>query len=147
MRPESPRCPRRKISTPRGTSAQIRVWRSLGRTAGFVIDCRHVRSSVHLSPAPGGSARRISRCRTPMAPSIRAPDVAGANGLLVVFACNHCPFVIHLADALGDLAREIALLRRRHGGDQFERHRPLPAGRTRADEGVLPPTTAGISPI
>lgn len=36
-------------------------------------------------------------------------DVAGERGLLVVFACNHCPFVIHLADSLGDLAREIAL--------------------------------------
>lgn len=35
-------------------------------------------------------------------------DVAGPAGLLVVFACNHCPFVVHLADALGDLAREIA---------------------------------------
>jgi peroxiredoxin len=28
-------------------------------------------------------------------------------GLLVVFACNHCPYVIHLADALGALAGEI----------------------------------------
>ena len=36
--------------------------------------------------------------------------VAGGRGLLVVFACNHCPFVIHLADALGDFAREIAEL-------------------------------------
>jgi peroxiredoxin len=35
-------------------------------------------------------------------------DAAGPAGLLVVFACNHCPFVIHLASALGDLAREIA---------------------------------------
>ena len=35
-------------------------------------------------------------------------EIAGENGLLVVFACNHCPFVIHLADALGDFAREIA---------------------------------------
>lgn len=34
-------------------------------------------------------------------------DVIGVNGLLVIFACNHCPFVIHLADALGDMAREI----------------------------------------
>lgn len=34
--------------------------------------------------------------------------VAGEHGLLVVFACNHCPFVVHLANALGDLAREIA---------------------------------------
>lgn len=35
-------------------------------------------------------------------------DIAGAQGLLVVFACNHCPFVVHLAAALGDFAREIA---------------------------------------
>ncbi|MGL5019259.1 MAG: thioredoxin family protein [Luteolibacter sp.] len=36
-------------------------------------------------------------------------EVAGERGLMVVFACNHCPYVIHLADALGDFAREIAL--------------------------------------
>lgn len=35
-------------------------------------------------------------------------DAAGPAGLLVVFACNHCPFVVHLADALGALAREFA---------------------------------------
>jgi peroxiredoxin len=35
-------------------------------------------------------------------------DVAGACGLLVVFACNHCPFVVHLANALGRFAEEIA---------------------------------------
>jgi|LakMenEpi03Aug12_release.lakeMendotaPanAssembly.Ray.scaffolds.fasta_scaffold295606_2 peroxiredoxin len=35
-------------------------------------------------------------------------DCAGSAGLLVVFACNHCPFVIHLADALGEMAHEIA---------------------------------------
>ena len=51
------------------------------------------------------------------APAFRLPDaegrawsladVAGPKGLLVVFACNHCPFVIHLAKALGDLASEV----------------------------------------
>lgn len=35
-------------------------------------------------------------------------DVSGPHGLLVAFVCNHCPFVIHLADALGDLARDLA---------------------------------------
>ena len=34
-------------------------------------------------------------------------DVRGPNGLLVLFACNHCPFVIHLAPALGEFAREL----------------------------------------
>lgn len=46
---------------------------------------------------------------------IPAPDgtrhdlhaVRGNAGLLVVFACNHCPYVIHLADTLGGLACEI----------------------------------------
>jgi peroxiredoxin len=36
-------------------------------------------------------------------------DVAGKEGTLVVFACNHCPFVIHLAKELGELAREISI--------------------------------------
>jgi peroxiredoxin len=34
-------------------------------------------------------------------------EVRGNAGLLVVFACNHCPYVIHLAEALGALAAEI----------------------------------------
>jgi peroxiredoxin len=34
-------------------------------------------------------------------------DVAGPSGLLVAFVCNHCPYVIHLAGALGKLADEI----------------------------------------
>lgn len=34
--------------------------------------------------------------------------VAERRGLLVVFACNHCPYVVHLADALGRFAGEIA---------------------------------------
>ncbi len=51
------------------------------------------------------------------APPFLLPDPAGTlhelhalrgdRGLLVVFACNHCPYVIHLADSLGALAAEI----------------------------------------
>lgn len=36
-------------------------------------------------------------------------ELSGPNGLLLVFACNHCPFVHHLANELGEMAREIAL--------------------------------------
>lgn len=53
-----------------------------------------------------------------LAPEFSLPDAygnvtskasaCGPKGLLVVFACNHCPFVLHLATALGDMAREIA---------------------------------------
>jgi len=35
-------------------------------------------------------------------------DFADAAGLLVVFMCNHCPFVIHLQKELAAFAREIA---------------------------------------
>ncbi|HEY1082577.1 MAG TPA: thioredoxin family protein [Prosthecobacter sp.] len=34
-------------------------------------------------------------------------DVRGPRGLLVIFACNHCPFVLHLAPALADFAKEL----------------------------------------
>ena len=57
-------------------------------------------------------------CPGDVAPDFTLPDfnnqlvaraeIAGVKGLLVVFACNHCPFVVHLAQALGDLAREMA---------------------------------------
>lgn len=32
----------------------------------------------------------------------------GEKGLLVVFVCNHCPYVVHLAKELGELGRELA---------------------------------------
>lgn len=34
-------------------------------------------------------------------------DVSGQQGTLVFFACNHCPYVIYLADAVGNLAKEL----------------------------------------
>ncbi|UYG06313.1 thioredoxin family protein [Halomonas sp. M4R1S46] len=48
-------------------------------------------------------------------PAFRLPDAEGHmvgsddypdQPLLVVFMCNHCPFVKHVADALADFARE-----------------------------------------
>jgi peroxiredoxin len=52
-----------------------------------------------------------------LAPDFSLPDAsgkfhsrkesAGPNGMLLVFACNHCPFVTHLAAELGDFSREI----------------------------------------
>lgn len=53
-----------------------------------------------------------------MAPGFELPDawgkkhslrnLAGKNGTVIVFACNHCPFVIHLAKALGQFAKDAA---------------------------------------
>lgn len=58
--------------------------------------------------APGSTAPHFSL--TDAAGAVHTPTslAAGKRGLLVVFACNHCPFVIHLADALGRFAARIA---------------------------------------
>ncbi len=51
-------------------------------------------------------------------PSFTLPDgagkefsldaVKGTKGTLIFFTCNHCPFVVHLAKALGAFSKEIA---------------------------------------
>jgi peroxiredoxin len=38
--------------------------------------------------------------------TVKLADFEGSAGLLVVFMCNHCPFVIHLADALAAFGKE-----------------------------------------
>ena len=38
--------------------------------------------------------------------TVRLSDFEGAPGLLVIFMCNHCPFVKHLREALADFARD-----------------------------------------
>ncbi len=57
---------------------------------------------------------RMTELQSPL-PTFRLPDaegrLVGSEGypnqpLLVIFMCNHCPFVKHLADALADFARE-----------------------------------------
>lgn len=37
---------------------------------------------------------------------VNRDDFADAPALLVIFMCNHCPFVIHVADELASLTRE-----------------------------------------
>jgi peroxiredoxin len=38
--------------------------------------------------------------------TVSLADVASGAGLLVIFMCNHCPFVKHLRSALADFGRE-----------------------------------------
>ena len=35
-------------------------------------------------------------------------QLKGGRGTLVIFACNHCPYVIHLAGAVGRMAEEVS---------------------------------------
>jgi len=46
-------------------------------------------------PAPDGQIHRLT-------------DVKDAPALLVAFICNHCPYVVHLKQALADLTRSLA---------------------------------------
>lgn len=48
-------------------------------------------------PEPGGS-------------TVSLADAAGAKGTLVMFICNHCPFVKHLRDELARLGRDLPQL-------------------------------------
>ena len=52
------------------------------------------------TPAPAFSLPNVDGTTKSLA------DFEDAKGLLVIFMCNHCPFVIHLADALADFAKE-----------------------------------------
>ncbi len=38
--------------------------------------------------------------------TVSLSDFSGKRGLLVIFMCNHCPFVIHLRSALATFAKE-----------------------------------------
>jgi peroxiredoxin len=38
--------------------------------------------------------------------TVALQDFSGKHGLLVIFMCNHCPFVIHLRSALAQFAKE-----------------------------------------
>ena len=44
-------------------------------------------------PAPDGSIHSLGQ-------------IVGGTGTMIVFACNHCPYVIHLAEILGEMGRE-----------------------------------------
>ena len=48
-------------------------------------------------------------------------DFAGAPALLVIFMCNHCPYVKHVADVLSKLTKEYQRRGNCSGGNQFER--------------------------
>lgn len=52
------------------------------------------------TPAPDFSLPNIDGT------DVSLEDFSEAPALLVVFMCNHCPFVIHLADALAEFGKE-----------------------------------------
>jgi peroxiredoxin len=45
---------------------------------------------------------------TPDGRYVTRDDAAGSMGLLVMFICNHCPYVVHVREQLAKIAREYA---------------------------------------
>ncbi|HRQ90279.1 MAG TPA: thioredoxin family protein [Bacteroidia bacterium] len=58
--------------------------------------------------APGSLAPAFALADAEGTVHTPASLVEGRRGLLVAFVCNHCPYVVHLADSLGQFAEEIA---------------------------------------
>lgn len=50
-------------------------------------------------PAPAGPEGRLGA-------KIASGEVMGTKGLLVIFMCNHCPYVKHIAKPMSDLTKE-----------------------------------------
>jgi peroxiredoxin len=52
------------------------------------------------TPAPAFSLRNVD------GQMVSLEDFQGRPALLVIFMCNHCPFVKHIAEQLAQLGRE-----------------------------------------
>ena len=49
--------------------------------------------------------------------TVSLKDYEGSKGLVVAFICNHCPYVIHIAPQLAQIAQQY-----QKKGDRFCRH-------------------------
>jgi peroxiredoxin len=82
--------------------------------SSFLLDSRSI--SPHISGMAATNSTMLALGTK--APEFRLPDTGGkmvalsdlgaARALLVVFMCNHCPFVKHIRDGLARLARDYA---------------------------------------
>jgi peroxiredoxin len=101
--------------------AEIQHWVQVLRLAGiFRYDGNRLggldnRSSAHDTPPMALTPSTMLPLGTP-APAFRLPDTTGkpvalddfkaAPALVVIFMCNHCPYVKHLRDGLAQFARD-----------------------------------------
>ena len=64
-----------------------------------------VQSTFRLQPGDPGPSFELPEAN---GQRYTLEGLRGEEGTLLIFACNHCPYVIHLAGAVGRLAEEIA---------------------------------------
>src|SRR5687768_7247067 len=66
-----------------------------------------VRMATESSPIPlGTEAPAFALADVRSGRTVSLDDVAGARGTLVVFTCNHCPYVKHIRAGFADFARD-----------------------------------------
>ncbi|KAF0192951.1 MAG: alkyl hydroperoxide reductase/thiol specific antioxidant/Mal allergen [Gammaproteobacteria bacterium] len=65
----------------------------MARTSSAMLELGTVAPQFSLTEPATGKRRSLAEFR-------------GAPGLLVMFICNHCPYVMHIRAALADFARE-----------------------------------------
>jgi peroxiredoxin len=56
---------------------------------------------------PLGTTAPPFTLRDPRGGTVSLDDLAGAPGVLVMFICNHCPYVQHIREELARFAREV----------------------------------------
>lgn len=62
--------------------------------------------AVNSTMLPLGTPAPAFRLPNPSGVNVALADFKGAPALLVVFMCNHCPYVRHLREGLAQLARD-----------------------------------------
>jgi peroxiredoxin len=67
-----------------------------------------VPSTFRLEPGTAAPDFTLPDAGDDGAPCSLAGLIRGKAATVIVFACNHCPFVVHLADSVGRMAREFA---------------------------------------
>jgi peroxiredoxin len=63
-------------------------------------------SQTHSITMPLGTKAPIFRLSDPHGKSFSSDDCIEATALLVVFMCNHCPYVLHIRSTFASLAKE-----------------------------------------
>src|SRR5690625_3095320 len=85
-------CASKVCLQPRLTSHTNNSGVIMSLTQSTMLDLGHAAPDFNL-PSTDGTTVQLS-------------DFSGSKALVVIFMCNHCPYVVHIAPALAPLAQE-----------------------------------------
>lgn len=73
----------------------------------LLVEIKMVETASSMMPL-GTAAPEIGLVDTVTGQTVRLRDFEGKSGLLVMFICNHCPYVVHVREELARLGRDYA---------------------------------------